>query len=428
VTVRALVFSQFFSPEVGATQARVHGFASALAARGHDVEVVCEVPNHPQGRVRPGYGGKAVERREVEGFRASYVWVYTAPRKTTATRLGLYASYLAMASAVGCTARRPDVVLASSPPLPVAIAGAASAARHRVPWVMDVRDLWPEAAIAMGELRDARLVRWTERLARGLYERADAITVVTEPFRDQISERVSRPGKIELVPNGASSLWLEGAQLEPERADLGIPEDLFLWTFAGNVGGAQGLEAAIDAAAILGDGYRLLVLGDGPARPALERRAASMPDRVEFRDQIAPEDALRYLRASDALLVSLSAAPELRPFVPSKLYDFCAVGRPVVLAAAGESVRLAGASDGALCVRPGSAEEIAAAVRGLRGDPGMAAWLARRGREFAAAHRREDQTERMADLLEAVVGRRVGADVRAPPPDVRSSGPEEQGK
>src|SRR5262249_32669399 len=142
----------------------------------------------------------------------------------------------------------------------------------------------------------------------------------------------------------------------PDRAALELPEDEFLWTFAGNVGGAQGLDPAIDAAAMLGDGYRLLILGDGPARPGLEERAATLPPgRVEFRDQVPPERAVASLRSSAALLVSLSAAPELRAFVPSKLFDFCAVGRPVVVAAAGEPARLAADSGAAIAATPGKA-------------------------------------------------------------------------
>ncbi len=401
--MRVLVLSQYFTPEVGATQTRVHTFASALAARGHDVEVVCEIPNHPQGRVRPGYRGSLVRRRRLDGFRASYVWVYTAPRKTTLGRIAFYASYMALAGVVGSVLPRPAVVFASSPPLPVAVAGAAVARRHRVPWVLDVRDLWPEAAVAMGELRDPRMIRGVERLASRLYESADAITVVTAPFRDAIAPSISRPEKIVLIPNGTSPMWLESARIEPDRAALGLPEDAFLWTFAGNVGGAQGLDAAIEAAAMLGDGFRLLVLGDGGARPALEAQASALPaGRVEFRDQVEPERAAQFLRASDSLLVSLSAAPQLRSFVPSKLFDFCAVGRPVILAAAGEAARLATEAGAALAVPPQRPEEIAAAVRRLRDDSSLRERLVTGGRRFASENLRGHQAEGLADLLEEV--------------------------
>lgn len=148
--------SQYFTPEVLAPPARLHPIAATLAKAGHDVEVVCEVPNYPDGVVKDGYRGRPVVRRELDGFRVSYVWVKTSPVKTTRSRLLLYGTYAFSAALAGAASRRPDVVFASSPPLPVAAAGATVAWRHRVPWVMDVRDPWPEAAVALGEASTTR--------------------------------------------------------------------------------------------------------------------------------------------------------------------------------------------------------------------------------------------------------------------------------
>lgn len=400
--MRVLLFTQFFPPEIGATQTRLHAFARGLAERGHDVEVICEIPNHPQGVVHQGFRGRAVVRREEDGFRVRHVWVATAPSKTTRTRLAFYASYAAGASIVASALPRPDVILASSPPLPVAAAAALVAKRHRVPWVMDVRDLWPEAAVALGELSNARLLAWAERLERRLYEDAAAIVTVTEPFGDLIAEKTSDPEKISLIPNGTTRLWVDGAQVEPDRRSLELPESQFLWTYAGNVGTAQGLEAAVDAAAALGEGFRLLILGDGPALTALQKHAQAVaPDRVMFRGQVAPEEAVRHVRASDALLVPLSGHPILRTFVPSKLFDFCAAGRPVIVAAAGEPARLGEAAGAAVAVPPDDAEQLAAALRRLRGDPELRDRLGAAGRAFGASNRRERGIDRLETVLRA---------------------------
>lgn len=400
--MRVLIFTQYFTPEVGATQTRLHTFAAGLAERGHDVEVVCEVPNHPQGVVRPGYGGRAVDRRELDGFRATYVWVQTSPVKTTRTRLAFYGSYTLMATLVGSRAHRPDMIFASSPPLPVALAAAVVAARHRVPWVMDVRDLWPEAAVAVGELSNPRMLRAAERLERWLYRNAAAITTVTEPFRESIAAKVPDPDKIHLVPNGTTDLYIDAADLEPDRASLNLPGDKFLWTYAGNVGVAQGLVTALDAAAILGDGFRLLILGDGPVRRDLEERArTSAPGFVIFRDQVPQTEAVRYLRASDALLVPLAADPILRKFVPSKLYDFCAVGRPVIVVSGGEAGTLATRAGAALIRLPGDAIALADAVQCVHDDSDLRNRLATAGARFARLHLRENAVRNLVDFLES---------------------------
>src|SRR5829696_336780 len=287
IALRVLIFTQYFTPEIGATQTRLHTFAAGLAERGHDVEVICEVPNHPQGVVRDGYGHRVIDRRRLDGFLATYVWVRTSPTKTTRTRLAFYGSYMAMAAAVGSLTRRPDVIFASSPPLPVAAAAAVVAARHRVPWVMDVRDLWPEAAVAVGELSNPRMLAAAERLERWLYRRATAITTVTDAFRRSISREVIDATKIHLIPNGTTQLYLDAANRAPDRRSLGLPVDRFIWTYAGNVGVAQGLETAIEAAAILDDRFQLLILGDGPIRRELENQAELLrPGCVIFRDQV----------------------------------------------------------------------------------------------------------------------------------------------
>jgi glycosyltransferase involved in cell wall biosynthesis len=398
--VRVLIFAQYFPPEIGAGQTRVHTFAAGLAARGHDVQVICEAPNHPQGVFQPGYGEKLVDRRRLDGFDVAYVKVMTGTEKTFATRLGFYGSYAAGATAVGLAAKRPDVIFASSPPLPDAVPAAIAAVRHRCPWVLDVRDLWPEAAVAMGQLGNPRVVDMVARLARLLYKRADAITTVTEPFREQIAAQTPDPEKIELLPNGTTRFWLDAFDLDVSRAELGLPADGFLWTYAGNMSAAQGLASAVEAARLLGDGFHLLMVGEGPEREQLERQAADAPDgSVLFRRQVEVAEAARLLRASDALLVQLADQPALRDFVPSKLYDCCAVGRPVIVAAGGEPTRLVGDSGAGLPVPPGDAEALAAAVRRLRDEPLVAGELAAAGREFAAANVRERQVERLDALL-----------------------------
>ena len=147
----------------------------------------------PTGSSSPGTVGGRSCAENMDGFRVSYVWVKTSPVKTTKYRLLLYATYALSSTLAGAVSRRPDVVFASSPPLPVAAAGAAVAWRHRVPWVIDVRDPWPEAAVALGELTNPRVIGYAERLERRLYRSAAAIVTVTEPFRQSIAAKVTDP-------------------------------------------------------------------------------------------------------------------------------------------------------------------------------------------------------------------------------------------
>jgi glycosyltransferase involved in cell wall biosynthesis len=400
--MRVLIASQYFPPEIHGPSARLGAFAGGLAELGHEVEVVCEVPSHPGGIVAPGYGGHFVDRRQLDGYDVNYVWVHATPSKRARARVANYASYLLSATLVGAVRRRPDVVFASSPPLPVGSVGSALGLRFRVPWVLDVRDLWPDAAVAVGEMEEGRLYRMAAGIERRLYRSAAAITAATEDFVREIEGR-GGAGKVALVRNGTSALFLAAGLDEPDRSQLAEADGRFTWTYAGNLGLAQGLETAVEAAGQLGDGFRLILIGEGPRRAELSRMAGSLPaGTVEIRDPIPPERVVGLLRASDALLVSL--APGFDGFVPSKLFDFCAMSRPVVLASAGEAVELAEEAEAAVCVPPADAHALAGAVRALAGDSRLQERLAAQGREFAERNSREAGVGELERILTDVVG------------------------
>lgn len=403
--MRVLIASQYFPPEITAAAPRLHAFAAGLARRGHEVEVVCEVPSHPAGVIEPEFRGRPLVRREMDGFEATYVWVYARPSKSFRSRVSNYASYAAMATLAGAARRRADVILASSPPLSVGSAGAALALRHRAPWVMDVRDLWPDVAVVVGEVSEGRVLRWAERLERRLYRSAAAITATTESFRRTIEGR-GGAGKTSLVRNGAADPFIATGGEPPDPSALPGSDGRFTWAYGGNLGLAQGLETAVEAAGMLGDGFRLLLMGEGPRRAELRERAAALTrGSVEFREPVPAAEAARVLRAADALLVALAPMPGLEGFVPSKLFDCAALGRPLVVCARGEASELATGAGAALAVEPGDAAGLADAVRRLRDDAGLAGSLAGAARSFGVANSRERGVEEMERVLDAVAER-----------------------
>lgn len=401
--MRVLILTQYFAPEVTAATQRLHPFAAGLAARGHQVEVICEVPSHPRGVVETSYGGRLAETRELDGFRTTYVWTHASPSKRARHRLASYVSYAAIAAAVAAARRRPDAIVASSPPLSVGAVGALAAARHRTAWLLDVRDLWPEVAVALGEVRNPRLIAAAERLERRLYRSAGAITTPTEPFREHIAARAPDSRKVHVIPNGTTGAWLEAGEAEPQRAALGLPADRFVWTYAGNVGLSQDLDTALEAARLLGDGYQLTVVGDGASLPRLRETARALGEgAVRFVGLVEPPVAARYMRASDVLLLPLAANPELGKSVPIKLYDYCAIGRPLLVAASGEVRRIAERERLALTADPGEPAKLAAALRRLAADQPLRERLATAARRFAGEHRREAEVERLEKLLVSI--------------------------
>jgi glycosyltransferase involved in cell wall biosynthesis len=407
--LRVKILTQHYVPEITAARFRLEAFARGLARKGHEVEVICAVPNHPEGVVRDGYRRRFMIKREVDGVPVRYVWMYASPKRTLTPRLGRYLSFAATSTLAGVVASRPDVVLASSPPTFVGAAGAAVAARHRVPWVFDVRDLWPQAAVAAGELSQGRMLQMAEWLERRLYRSAAGIVIASAGFEGHVS-RWADPAKITVVPNGTSQQALDAGAVNVTREEVALPKDGFVWLYAGNLGLLHGLEAVVDAAGELGPDYHLEMVGRGPMQQELEERSASGSGGISFRGLVEPTEAARLMRAADALIVSLDPHPDLADkVVPMKLFDSAASGRPIVLSAGeGEARRLAEVSGAALCVDAGDPSAIAGAIRRLREDPELRRKLGGAGREFAVANAREGGIDALEAALISAARRHPG--------------------
>jgi colanic acid biosynthesis glycosyl transferase WcaI len=401
--VRVLVVSQFYPPEPGATQNRLGAFAGGLAARGHDVTVVCEQPCHPAGVFQPGYGHRLLETERDGRMTVHRTWVATSPRKTTARRLAFYGTFAAGALGGVLAGRRHDVLFASSPPLPGVLAAATGARVRRLPLVVDVRDIWPAAAEALGELSNRRIIAALERAERALYRQARAVTTTTRSFCAHIDAVAGRPLSVHL-PNGA----LDELVALPDTAPPANGE--FVVGYAGNLGIAQGLGIVLDAAERLRDEpVRFVCVGDGPLREELEReRERRGLHRVELRPGIPVAQVGRFLQDCHALLVPLRDHPLLEAFIPSKLYDAMAVGRPAIVAAGGEAARLVEETGAGVVVGPEDGDALARAVRELASDPDRAAGLARAGRDAARGLARSRQLERLEQVLRAAAGHEAG--------------------
>jgi glycosyltransferase involved in cell wall biosynthesis len=393
--LRIVYVTQYYPPEPAAAANRAKAFVDGLVERGHEVTVVCEQPNHPDGVFSPGYGRRPLVVEDVDGAEVQRVWVSTSPVKTTRTRLMFYGTFAAAAAARVATLRRADVVYASSPPLPGPSAVIEAVRLRRMPFVCDVRDIWPAAAVALGELSNPRLVRFFERVERHLYRHSAAVTTTTRAFCEHIDRVAGRPLSV-LLPNGASDAMV-GEPYERPRGD-----GEYVVGYVGNLGIAQGLDILPAAAEVLRDEpVRFLVVGGGPRGAHLrEQIAARGLTNVEVRPPVPREDVSGVLRDCDALLVCLADEPVLEQFVPSKLFDAMAVGRPALLAARGEAAALVAQTRCGLTVEPEDGPGLAAAIRVLLADRARAIAMGEAGREAVGAYTRSRQVEKLDAVLQ----------------------------
>jgi colanic acid biosynthesis glycosyl transferase WcaI len=391
--VRIAYVCHYFVPEPAAPAARVHELARAWVAAGHDVTVITTFPNHPVGRIRPEYRGRWWATEWLDGIRVLRCWLYAVPNRGVGRRGLDHLSFMLTALLLGLPRLGPvDVVIASSPTLFSALSVLAMARFRGVPFVLEVRDLWPEAIVGLGLMRPGSLaVRALRVLARALYAQAARVVVVTDTFAERLVEQGVVRHKVSVIPNGADiRLFSPARSGAATRAALGL-DGRFVVAYVGSHGLSHGLGVVLDAAATQPDVTYLLV-GDGADRDRLaaerERRALH---NVVMRPSVDKAEVPGLYAAADVCLVPLRDVPIFEAFVPSKLFEVLAAGRPIVGAVRGEARAILARSGGALLVEPERGDQLAAAVARLRQDPDLRAQLGRNGRAFA-----ENQYDRTA--------------------------------
>jgi glycosyltransferase involved in cell wall biosynthesis len=385
--VKILYVSQYFPPEMGAPSARVHELSREWVRRGNDVTVLTGFPHHPTGVVPEGYRGELFRREEVDGIHVVRAPIYVAANKGRVRRSLSYLSFSASASAVGPFLGRPEVIVATSPQLLSGLAGLWLSAVRRVPFLFEVRDLWPRSIVEVGALaKDSLAVRGLEKLELLLYRRADRIVAVTESFVDEIAALGIDRGKLRVVTNGVDlELFAPADRLEARRA-LGLPEEGFLATYVGTHGLAHGLSTLLEVAARL-PAVRFLLVGEGAEKAALKARAqANGLANVLFWDQRDRCEVARILAASDVALVLLRNQPLFRTVIPSKIFECMGAARPILSTVDGESRRILDSAGAGVFSNPEDPESLAAALDSLRLDPARLQSLGLSGRRWVEQH------------------------------------------
>jgi glycosyltransferase involved in cell wall biosynthesis len=311
-----------------------------------------------------------------------------------------------------------DVVIASSPTLFSALAAWLIARQKQVPFVLEVRDLWPEAIVDLGLIRHGPALRVLERLAHFLYRQAACVVVVTQAFAERLESQGVPRAKLAVIPNGADTRFFspdcDGA---PARASLDL-DGRFVVAYIGSHGLSHGLDAVLEAAGEQPE-VTFLLVGDGADRDRLlAERDRRRLRNVVMRPSVAKSEVPGLYAAADACLVPLRDVPVFETFVPSKLFEVLAAGRPVIGAVRGEARDILARSGGALLVEPERGDQLAQAVARLRADPQLRNELGRRGRAFVEQHYDRDAlASRYLALLTQVVG------IASPPGKALSSAP-----
>lgn len=410
--MKILFFSENFPPESNAAATRVYERAVYWADWGHDVTVITQAPNFPEGRLFDGYRNKWRQVETMSGIRVVRVKTYMAENSGVARRTLDFLSFMASGWVAGLREARPDVVVSTSPQFFAAVAGWAVGAARGIPFVFELGDLWPASITAVGVMEKSLALTLVEKLELFLYRRSGAVVALTHSFKRNLVSRGITPGKIAVVVNGVDlTRYAPKSPAHGLAREWGL-EDKFVVGYVGTHGMAHALGNVLDAAERLHgrDDIRLLLAGAGAERDALiaeaKRRGLS---NVVFMDRQPKEMMPDVWSLVDVALVHLKDNPVFAGVIPSKIFEAEAMGLPLLLAAPEGEASAIVLTDGAgLHVGAEDPGALADAIIKLKDDDGLRNRLAIASLNAAPSHSREVQAGEMLRVLELAAAGRGG--------------------
>lgn len=409
--MKIVYLSQYFPPEMGAPAARVSELARAWAERGHEVHVLTGFPNHPTGVVPPQYRGRIRQRERWGAVDVLRTWIYATPNRGIARRSLAFVSFASSSVVLGALdpkIRDADLIIATSPQFLCAVGGYALSQILRVPFVLEIRDLWPQSVVEVGALSARHpVVLGLERVEQFLYRQADMLVSVTDSFCDVWKSQGVDPSKMRVIKNG-----VDLRRFEPSPPDEAVRQALgcsgkFVVSYVGTHGMAQRLATLLDAAELLRDDpeIQIVLVGEGAERAGLMANAKARGlTNVRFLGQQPRDSIPGLIAASDLVAVLLRDAPLFEKVLPSKMFEIMGCARPIVLGVRGEAEALLREAEAGWVVPPEDPKALAAAIRAAKADPESRRQRGESGLRYVRAHYDRDRlAQRYLDDLEALM-------------------------
>ena len=406
--MRILLLNQaFVSPdEPGHT--RHFEMAKFLQERGHELVIVASDLNYQTGQRTAARRGMFAEQ-VIDGVRILRAYIYPALHRSYLWRVISFFSFMFSSVWTALQVRDMDLVMGTTPPIFQAVSAWFVAWMRRKPFLLEVRDLWPEFGVSMGVLKNPvviALARWLERL---LYARATHILVNSPAYREYMLAKGVPERKATYIPYGTDvDMFNPNVEGSSIRAELGLQEK-FVVLYAGALGQANDIDTILRAAQRLNgeDKIRFVLFGDGKERARLQSEAARMKlSNVTFAGVRAKKEMPRVVASSNVCLAILQDIPMFRTTYPNKVFDYMAAGRATVLVIDGVSRALIESSGGGVYVQPGDDEMLAQTVLELSQAPQRVRQMGANARAYLVEHLdRRDKLNETLDLLTKLVGR-----------------------
>lgn len=406
-----LFLTDNFPPESNAPASRTFEHCREWVRAGHQVTVVTCAPNFPKGKVFDGYRNRLWQQEVMSGIRVIRVWSYITANEGFVKRILDYQSFMLSATLAAPFVRSVDVVVGTSPQFFTACAAYLVSRMKRIPFMFELRDMWPESIKAVGAMKDSAVIQVLEQIEMCLYRKAARIVTVTHAFKKTLMRRGIDGQKIEVVTNGVDlshfSPQAKDAQL---LAQHGL-DGKFVAGYIGTHGMAHALDTLLDAAQTLqqtpgAENIRLLFLGDGARKAELAGQAQAMGlGNVLFLDAVPKDQVKRYWSVLDVAVIHLRKTELFTTVIPSKLFECMGMGLPVLHGVAGESADIVVREKVGEIFESENAQQLVEGLLRMRDQPEAYAVYQEHGLAAAIRYDRKHLALKMLQVFNDLIGK-----------------------
>lgn len=403
--MKILFLTDNFPPEVNAPASRTYDHVREWVLKGHDVTVITCAPNFPQGKVYTGYKNKLCQTEYMDGIKVVRVWSYITANKGFIKRTLDYISYSVTSFFAGLF-QKADVIVATSPQFFTALSGRTLAFWKRLPWIMEVRDLWPESIKTVGAMNDNIFIKYFEWQEMRCYKSANEVVVVTDSFRKKLIARGVNADKISVVMNG-----VDRKLFMPEPKDKSIVEKLGLEGkkvigYIGTHGMAHKLDFILNCAKKI-DGknnYYFLLIGAGAEKDNLLKLKNDLAlTNVTMLDPVPKTEVKRYISVLDVSLINLKRSDLFLTVIPSKIFENAAMEIPILMGVGGEAKEIIESYGAGLCFEPENDTDFLSKLDMLISDSSLYEKCKQGCRKLAADFDRKVLADKMLDIISETV-------------------------
>jgi len=402
--MKVLFLTDNFPPESNAPATRTYEHCVEWVRAGAEVTVVTCTPNYPQGEVFPGYKNKLYQTEMIDGIKVVRVWSYITPNRGMIKRILDYVSF-ALSAIIASFFIKTDIIIATSPQLFTAMAGYVASVFKRRPWIMEIRDLWPESIKAVEAMRDNKGLKILDRLVLFLYRNADRLVVVTESFKERIHACGVDLDKIHVIKNGVHLHKFQNTGKDQALLNELSLQNKFIVAYIGTHGMAHKLDFIVDCAKqVTNPDIHFIFLGEGAYKERLRKQVDQLGLRnVTLLDAVLKTEVNRYISISDVALVTLKKSDTFKKVIPSKIFENAAMQKPILLGVAGEAAQIVNFYKAGRCFEPENEQEFLAQLQLMYDDKTAYAKYQKGCLELAYAFDRKVLADRMYRVIHDTV-------------------------